>query len=133
VSSKQIGILLLFIFVAIGLGSGLLLADQEPSAGEVETAASNGTWPAFRHDSGRTGFNPNVGSFHPTIVLLDFIKLSSDNDPLFPNKIITDDSRIYVQSQDRFWGIDKEDPSKRWLRTLEQIPGPRLCRHRCTG
>ena len=114
-SSKQIGIILFFVFIVIGLGSGLLLADQKASAVEADTAASDGTWPALRHDSGRTGFNPDVGSFRPPFVLLDSFRLGSSNDPLFLNNIITDDSLIYVQGQDRFWGIDKKDPSIRWL------------------
>ena len=39
--SYAIGILLFFIFVVIGLGSGLLLADQEASAGEAKMAIRN--------------------------------------------------------------------------------------------
>ena len=111
-SSKKFVAVLVLAFILISIGSGLLFADQEASIIVDETAASNGTWPALRHDSGRTGFNPDVGSFRPPFVLLDSFRLGSSNDPLFLNNIITDEERIYVQGQNQFWGIKKDDPLK---------------------
>jgi hypothetical protein len=66
----------------------------------------------LRHDSGRSGYNADVGSFRPPLALLDKIQLldqTADGHQIFD--VVAGPERIYAMGQFVIWGVNKEDPS----------------------
>lgn len=135
--NKNMIVVVLVVILVAGVTTGLLLAfeAESPSPAALSGASAAGpatpagitrapaestlgTWPILRHDSGHTGFNPDVGSFRPPVALMDTIALkdtgSEDEALMGVIEIVTGPQRIYAMGQHVMWGIKKDDPSSQW-------------------